>query len=457
MTLGGILNGLGKHLKGLPIWPNKTKRELYKAAEMYRTALNYPGSKKGAEFFKTYCPLDAHRLKSYKSTGIPALLTVAIINQSTGEGWGNIEALGEKLTTQQKIKLNELAKSNKFQTLKQRAVLFDQLGQRHEDLEELVDGACALDKSRIATLVDISDENVKPLEFCINATDAQISILGTIDKSRRTPASLFLRHIPDILLPQAKFVIESLEYKRHMYDFFGIAPEKTVEALATLDQKTKKEYCTNMDPTTAGVILRAFGGLPSKEYNTLMAEVGEKSLCVLSGAMEEHIKLFAENFCGFTKQKRKKIIEELYSVPLHRRHYVINLANSYGYNSSTYRAGMEMDDIRVASLMKQNILDNKILTARIMELPGESREAYIRFTEWLGTDKMEQMSVDDFTSANQAYQFALADDDQQKFCQGLQGAVAKNNLKNWSKAVVAYHQKGVIGGDQYKRRDVIAA
>ena len=102
MTLGGILNGLAKRFRALPILPNSARRELYKAAEMYRAELNYRGCKKGADYFKTYCPLDAHRLKSYKSIGIPALLAVAILSQTNKDNWSDLEWFSEDLTTQQK-------------------------------------------------------------------------------------------------------------------------------------------------------------------------------------------------------------------------------------------------------------------------------------------------------------------------------------------------------------------
>jgi hypothetical protein len=456
MTLGGILNGLAKRFRALPILPNSARRELYKAAEMYRAELNYRGCKKGADYFKTYCPLDAHRLKSYKSIGIPALLAVAILSQTNKDNWSDLEWFSEDLTTQQKAKLNELAESDKFQTLRQRVVLFNQLGKNYKKLDDLVDGACALDESRIAILPDIIGENDDALEYCIGATDAQIKTLENISTSKRDSAVCYIRHLSDEFLPHAEFAIQALRDADDIYTFFKNGIQKTLEALATLDQKTRKECCASRNPGTTGILLRAFDGLPTDEYNSFVLEIGKGDFRVKAD-MEDHLKLFTDNYCTFPEQKRQDIIKELWGLCDDYRHFVMALTNDYGYDSDAYRAGMEIKSISIEYSMKRDVLDNEILTAKMLKLPESTRRAYIQFTRWLGADDMEQMTIPDFKLAEQAYMFVDNNNDMCRFVLGLEGAVNINKVGPWAETIIKHYQSKSVGGNQYNRMDVIAA
>jgi hypothetical protein len=462
MTLSGILNGLIKPFRGLSL--NITKRQLINAVEEYTEGLNIRLAYNPDDFFQIHC--GKHRpskdyentmFKLHKDSNLPALLTVAIINQSTGGQWDNIESLGERLTDQQKVKLKKLAKSKKFKTLKQRAVLFKELGSRHATLDDLVDDVCALDKSRIALLANIHSGVDDALEYCINAPKAEIEILQNIDSTKRGFVLNDIRGLPEYLLPTAKFAIETTINKDDAHWFFGNRPEQTLRRLAALTQEDQKAYLISANTTNAGVILRTFGGLPNKEFNVFMTRFKNNPEFTLSTKVEPYFKKFIHKYSQLPDESQKKLFKELSSEDVSTRHCLMALVNRYGYDSTTYHAGMQINNIPISIPIKEIVLDNEILTARMLKLPRENREAYIIFTDWLGHREMEQMSAGEFALVNQVYDFAKENNEALKFKSGLHIAVARKNLRTWAKTIIKYHQENAFGGDQYKRRGVIAA
>jgi hypothetical protein len=450
------------------VWPNTKKRQLFRAAALYQREL---GIKIAEEDILGWDSSSARTtLNFYKSTEMPALLAFSILQNYNEDEWLNVKRLGERLTYQQKAKLKQLDKSKKFKTQKQRVVLFDQLGKRHEKLEKLVDDVCALDESRISVLADIyRHENA--FEYCISAPDSEITILKKIDDSyKRESAFTHIKDLPENLLPFAEYAIQALKTGSDICTFFDDRTQETLEIIASLIPKNDSTNqkldsfmdsigCTDMTSTNAGVMLRAFRGLPSNECLSLMDDLGEKCMCDFSSSMEPHLKEFAHNYWQLTDQKRQSLIEEIGLLRKKERYWAMSLTNRYGYDSHKYRAGIEMDSLQFSDHdIKSSILDSDILLERIFQIPEESRRTYMFFTGWIGAESMECMSLTDFRIAEKAHYIAKNKDEEVEFSMGMR-AVARDNgdIGNWARSIMNHYQNGLVGGDNYKKRGVIAA
>ena len=454
-------------------WPwsdESLENKLIKAAEEFQHA-TIPGiAKRGGTFFEDKVPME-FIVEAYRRSKLPAHFVIAMVHHDY-----NCEIIADpKLTRKERRTIQKISRKSKKKSMRaaylqmlnlvaERPTMSDDErmmspNKDSDKLTENIEYAGAIKTPRLLYLPEIKKMD-NPLEFLATATNAQMRVVEKMPSffGGKSIQASYVQQIPDSLLSE---VLSIFKFRPSgVKELLSDKPTETLEALSKYTNAQKQLVYSTLNPTTHGIILRVYGGQPTPKFKQFLADYkkeAEKEFLMTSG-MEPRLDDFVTKYHELDKnQKIGLIIDfasivEISPVPSNRKEYIFTLAAKFGFDSQQYDAGRYVEHLNISDKCKLEIAKNEKSVAFIKELPDEdSRQMYARFIDWTSPKIMATVSRDDFMYAAAAYNTVKDPIDVGLFVKGFVDVAKSGNLGSWAKAIIAHHQKGVVGGDSYRQ------
>jgi hypothetical protein len=389
--------------------------------------------------------LAPHLNDAFMTSGIPSEFFVALIDADVSP-----EKLPSLIDDETKTGLNTLAEKYELESQSHYTALARSIA-KSNNISDVVRMAIGINQNRynvIPFIVHLDD----PVKFLATASnDAFVYFSNSIN----------IEDTAAILEPLSDFKRQELMRIFPKYDndaavFLGGKPNETMTACVNANpHEMEKYFHESLSCEATGVLLRTVRGPVldafwdfRKAYNLKQGS----DFPVLELEMEPFVKQFIERYMKEPENQEETVKIMIYQTTA--KICMMRAIAEYGVNSPQCLL-VENGQLIIKDEDIDTILSNDALVAQANSTDDlrSWNQLYLNTTP----NNMAKMSSTELQLVLRAEDLSSKAEQGFKFYKGFNKAIKGKHVEEWARAVIKHHEEDVVGGDQYHKREVLAA
>jgi hypothetical protein len=244
--------------------------------------------------------------------------------------------------------------------------------------------------------------------------------------------------------------------------FLGNDTTGTLDLFFALSPNERTALFPLYSALEAGIILRQFKYVQPKGYTRLKEDVHKTTggRFFMTAEMEDDIKGFVYRYARMNEDGRKKITQAIH---LQRQtpgssSRIIKYTNKYWKNPNQLDAAVFLCTHFEHNSDINNIVNNDSLVSQYAySQQHRCLDKWMNLLGWTGPEKLSQIPLHEYAAAIRAFNYVKNDKERTAFINGFLANVDRSTVGAWANTIIKYHKTKAVGGDNYHRREVIAA